>query len=250
MRYLLDAAPRHPVFGVGAIRSNIQTLLDRLEQYEMHVTRRVALPLEDLAAEIDQDLEAHKEEEGWEKTRTLTPDEQKRLKKTASSVRTTMLAEAAGQIAYITRDKRYDVGRLLNDVPSLMAPGVYEGLPSLAKFDFEQAGRCIAFEMPTAAAFHSMRGTEAVLRDFYLRLVLQKRLKPPLMWFAMTEALNKRRSPPPEVLMNNLDNLRKSFRNPTQHPDKVYDIEEVQDLFALSIDVVNRMSKHLKECNR
>jgi len=38
-----------------------------------------------------------------------------------------------------------------------------------------------------------------------------------------------------------LDNIRRSFRNPTQHPDKIYDIQEVQDLFGLCIDAINRM---------
>ncbi len=60
----------------------------------------------------------------------------------------------------------------------------------------------------------------------------------------MVEGLKKRRSSPPVELLNNLDNIRTSFRNPTQHPDKVYDIQEAQDLFGLSIDVVNRMVRN------
>ncbi|MEP6894964.1 MAG: hypothetical protein ABI986_05090, partial [Chloroflexota bacterium] len=47
------------------------------------------------------------------------------------------------------------------------------------------------------------------------------------------------------VLLNNLDNIRLSFRNPTQHPQKIYDIEEVQDLWGICVDVINRMAKDL-----
>lgn len=71
-----------------------------------------------------------------------------------------------------------------------------------------------------------------------------------LMWGPIVADLRKKRSPPPAILLNNLDNLRTGFRNPTQHPEKIYDIEEVQDLFALSADAVNRMIKYLRERSR
>jgi hypothetical protein len=126
-----------------------------------------------------------------------------------------------------------------------MAPGVFKELPEVAQYDFLQAGRCIAFELPTAAAFPLMRGTEDVLRWFYCSVVKRERVSP-LRWGPMTSHLGGRRSPPPDVLLANLDNLRRSFRNPTQHPDKIYDIEEAQDLLALSIDVVSRMVKFVQ----
>lgn len=50
---------------------------------------------------------------------------------------------------------------------------------------------------------------------------------------------------PQKELLDNLDNIRVSFRNPTQHPEKRYDIDEAQDLFNLCIEVVNRMAKDL-----
>jgi hypothetical protein len=36
--------------------------------------------------------------------------------------------------------------------------------------------------------------------------------------------------------------IHRSFRNPTQHPVKVYGIDDVQDRFELCVDVVRRMS--------
>jgi hypothetical protein len=49
-----------------------------------------------------------------------------------------------------------------------------------------------------------------------------------------------------ETLLNNLDDVRMHFRNPTQHPEKTYDIEEAQDLWGRCVDATNRMSKYLK----
>lgn len=63
------------------------------------------------------------------------------------------------------------------------------------------------------------------------------------------DSLRHRKKPPPAALLDNLDNIRRSFRNPTQHPDKIYDIQEAQDLFHLCVDVVNRMAPLLRrEC--
>jgi hypothetical protein len=48
----------------------------------------------------------------------------------------------------------------------------------------------------------------------------------------MIASMRARSKPPPAALLDNLDGLRRNFRNPTQHPEKVYDIHEAQDLFC------------------
>jgi hypothetical protein len=260
VRFLIDARESWLVYGDGRILDNALDLLRALDAAELVVTRRVAAALDtmseawererqmqqkDIAERVardDEDKESPKDIAEWESMRLLTPKEAADLAKVATDIRTTLMAEAAGQVAFFTTPKRYDTERLLGSVGSLMAPGTFAELPDIARFDFGQAGRCIAFELPTAAAFHLMRGTEDVLRWFYCSIVKRDRVDP-LMWGSMTTHLGRRRKPPPEVLLANLDNLRRSFRNPTQHPEKIYDVEEVQDLLALSMDVVSRMVK-------
>jgi hypothetical protein len=99
------------------------------------------------------------------------------------------------------------------------------------------------FEEATAAAFHLMRGTEAVLRDLYVRWVKRDRIPEPRMWGLMINHLRKRNSAPPKVLLDHLDGIRTNFRNPTQHPDATYDIHEAQDLFSVCVDAVNRAAR-------
>jgi hypothetical protein len=165
----------------------------------------------------------------------LNTVEATKLREIMADLRKTLFAEAQGNIAFIVTDKRIDVNKLLFDVQSLLAPTVFAQLPSVAQHDFIEGAKCIAFERSTAAAFHLLRGTEAVLRHFYVSIVQRKRS--PLMWGPMVQSLRQRRNPPDGVLLDNLDNIRRSFRNPTQHPE----IQEVQDLFGLCVDVVNRM---------
>jgi hypothetical protein len=59
----------------------------------------------------------------------------------------------------------------------------------------------------------------------------------------MVEHLRKRSDAPPRSLLDGLDNIRHNFRNPTQHPEAIYDIQEAQDLLSLSLDAVGRAFK-------
>ncbi len=137
---------------------------------------------------------------------------------------------------------RTNLEHLLKMPQELLAPGVFQGLPALVQFDFREAGRCIAFGLATAAAFHLMRTIEGLLREFYCFHVKRDRVKK-LMWFDMIDHLRKRPKSSAKALLDNLDNIRTNFRNPTQHPDARYDLETAQDLLFLSMDVLNRMAK-------
>jgi hypothetical protein len=172
----------------------------------------------------------------------LTVSEATRLRDAMKVLRKTLTAELHGFSAYVVTPKRIDVSKLVDDVASLFAPGAYDRLPDIAKYDLREAGRCIAFELPTSAAFHLMRGVEAVLRTLYCKLA--KRDRADLLWGPMlTDLATRRIAGPHKDLLSHLDHIRRSFRNPTQHPEKIYDIQEVQDLFSLCVDTINRMAK-------
>jgi len=228
LRYLQDAKEGHPIKGDGRILLNLNTFLSCLEEFHLPVTQRAAGELMSFKDEI-------KKLEG-----SLTEEQASNLGTIMTDLRKTLFAEASGNIAYIVVDKRIDVNKLLSGVSSLMAPGVFDKLPTIAKYDFEEAGKCIAFERPTAAAFHILRGTESVLRKYYCSIVKRNRVDP-LLWGPMVESLKRRRNPL-TTLLNHLDHIREDYRNPTQHPEKIYDIEEVQELFNLCIEAVTRMA--------
>jgi hypothetical protein len=217
------------------VLENINVFLDYLREFKLPVTERAAFDLQQLRDRLAKSDSGHE----------LTSDEASELAKVMGDLRKTLFAEAKGNVAFIVTDKRIDVNKLLADMSALMAPNVFDSLPDIAQYDFIEAGKCIAFELPTAAAFHLLRGTEALLRHFYCSFV--KRGRVDILWGPMVSHLRSRKTPSPSPLLDNLDNIRRSFRNPTQHPDKTYDIEEAQDLFGLCIDVVNRMTVLLQE---
>jgi len=161
LRYLQDAAENSSVHGEGFILDNLEIFFRYLDELNLDVTRRVA-----------KDLWAFRDEVAALPQRaTLSLEQSGRLRGLIQTVRKTLEAEIEGVEAFTVTTKRFDIKRLLGDVASLFAPGVYRQLPEIARYDFSEAGKCIAFERPTAAAFHILRGTEAVLRHFYLTMI-------------------------------------------------------------------------------
>lgn len=238
LRYLQDVRVGTPVKGNGYIIHNINSFYKSLEDLELQVTKRVAnrklRPILDNLESKDENYE-------------LNADEANELTTVMATVRTTLEAELAGVGAYIPTPKRLDINRLLGNVSELFAPGVYEELPEVALYDFEEAGKCIAYELPTAAAFHILRATEDILRFYYKHMVRQNRISS-TNWGPIVNDLRVRtRTKKYDALNNHLDNIRHSFRNPTQHPEAIFDLHEVQDLWSLCVDVVNRMIKTLWE---
>lgn len=250
IRYLIDCSAGGRIFGEAFVLDNIGELFEKLDEYDLHVTSRVLHRLRLLADEWKEESVAHAEEPDWEASRRLTTREATDLTGVATSGRDTLLAEADGKIAYIAEDKRYTVEKLTRGMPTLFARDTFDQLPAIAQDDFVSAGRAIAFMLPTAGAFHILRGAEAALREYYARFVRRGRIAEPRMWGPIVTDLKSKSSPAPELLTTSLDSLRKHFRNPTQHPEKTYDIDEVQDLLATAIDVVNQMYRHLRSVGR
>lgn len=215
---------------ISVVLENIDVVRGRLKDFNLSVTYRASYKLFDFGDELKK----------LDSSSNITQEQATTLSDIMIKLEPTFIAESQGNIAFVVTDKRIDVSKLLYDVPSLLAPDVFNSLTEIARYDFTEAGKCIAFERSTAAAFHLMRATESILRQLYCSFVKRGRVK--LMWYPMVKHLMERKHLHFGPLLNHLDNIRLSFRNPTQHPDKIYDIQEAQDLFGLCVDVVNRMT--------
>jgi len=237
VRYLQDiraGSHVHDVEQGATVLTNINRFLQTVTALGLQVTRRAAADLEDVVRELSP----------LPKDAVLTAAQSKRIGDLMDVIRATLEAEIQGFHAYVVTPKRVDVVRLLEDVPFLLSAGTFEKLPDVARYDLTEAAKCIAFERPTAAAFHLLRATESVLRSYYCQQVKRNRVD--LMWGPIVQHLRtRRRSKVTDPLLNNLDDIRFHFRNPTQHPEKIYDIDQVQDLWGRCVDAINRMATEL-----
>lgn len=220
------------------VLDSIETLIECLEEGNFEVTiaamkSRTYLQmvselkcLEDESAEIGEGLA-------------------KKVVREFKTIESVVFPESSIKKIYILPNRRFNSEYLLSDPGKLLADGVFEKLDEIARHDISSACRCLLFGEATAAAFHILRATEAVLKSYYFHHKRTKRLPKP-MWANMLDQLRaKTRNKPPAILLNSLDLIRSAYRNPTQHPEATYEIDSAQDLFGVCLDSIGKMGREI-----
>ena len=245
-RYLLEVRDGRPITEKEENRTKgkilyleaLDQFLDGLKDIGLQVTERAASNLRDIREELRAKPVGAR----------FGKDEATRLTRCMLDLETTLRAELEGFSAYVITPKRLDVKKLVGAAAELFSPGTWLALPDLACFDIAEAGMCTAFERSTAAAFHLLRAVEGVLRAFYDKLVRREHCKGREMGTLLNDLRGKhaRAGNPHRSLLNTIDHLRENFRNPTQHPEMKYTVDEVQNLWFVCIDVIDRMAAVLR----
>jgi hypothetical protein len=149
------------IHGDSQIVDMMEYFLDNLSQLGFTVTLRAANELIALKDELSKS----------DKGAKITEDQVQKLNRIMRGLWPTLNAESRGMVAYIVSERRYPIEGLTEDISRLFGKGVFDGLPDIARQDFSEAGKCLAFERPTAAAFHMLRAVESVLRHYYCQKV-------------------------------------------------------------------------------
>jgi len=110
-----------------------------------------------------------------------------------------------------------------------------------ARKDFREAGRCLAFEVPTAAGYHAMRATEDVLRQYYA--LFMKKTTDKIDWAVCTQELKKAKANPKVVQV--LDQIRDLHRNPLMHPQEFLSMKEAIGLFDIAKSVIGSLAEEI-----
>lgn len=180
-----------------------------------------------------------------DKNRLVTDMESSEIQGIMKNLENLVFSEAQTKRVYILSESRFNLESLLSAPAKMFEDGTFVRLPAIAQMDIQSAFRCVAFDQPTASAFHILRATEAILREYYIHKVKRNREKIP-MWGNMLDGLNKQKKRD-EKLLNRLKHIKDAVRNPTAHPEMVFTLNECQDLIGICIDVINLMSKGLPE---
>lgn len=185
------------------------------------------------------------------KDQKIDPKFWKSIVEKLNKVDSTLDAELNTKIAYLLDKKRFTNEILLGKIHQLFSKDTFGLLPNIAQFDFEESGQCLAFDRYTACAFHSLRGTEDVVKMYYEKLFSITATDRDT-WGTYETAINTATTNgtltplPDEQLIVNIANLRKYYRNKTQHPQNTYSSDESQDLLSLCIKTVNEIVLDLK----
>lgn len=140
----------------------------------------------------------------------------------------------------VLRKRGYSTEALIEAPSDIFPNGLLQHVPDAAH-DVEQVGRCLAFEVPTAAAFHLHRINEAVLRRYFAAIAPKE--EPPKSgnmgdYLSTLEKLLETMQKPSELqtLIPLLRNIKDQYRNPVMHPD--LSIGSIDQSFAL-LDLIN-----------
>lgn len=181
--------------------------------------------------------------------RTLNWQEAYSLKNGLEQFETVFAAELPTCVTYsVSKKGIYDTTDLTDRAHMAIDEDARKVLMSVSKeaiLDFKQAGRCLAFELPTAAGFHTMRAVEAVLR-IYWSLVLKPQLgtKPP----EMAQCIDQLRKAGEEPkVMDVLDHARELHRNTIMHPEAFLSTKDALRLFDISKSALAAMADRINE---
>lgn len=139
----------------------------------------------------------------------------------------------------VTRKGIYSTAELIDRSENAFSPAIRAKIPD-ALPDINQAGRCIAFELPTAAAFHIFRAIEAVSKQYVIVLcgdtpkaTNQTSIGGHIKMLENTDA-DKR-------AIDALEKIRTLHRNPVMHPEQSLGMDEVLNLFGLAQSAIRSM---------
>ncbi|NSZ16099.1 hypothetical protein [Agrobacterium vitis] len=150
---------------------------------------------------------------------------------------------SVGQIAiYKTRD-------LIANASHKIPAEFRDGMPQEALTEFDNAGRCLAFDLPTACGFHALRGTELVMDSYLKAFGITKKLVSWNEYIKAAEELASRDGSgpkPSKKVTAMLDRMKSLDRNPLMHPRDELDNSGADQLFSLATITVAEMIRDMR----
>ncbi len=139
----------------------------------------------------------------------------------------------------VSQKGAYSTSDLIEQAELLIPESIRGLLPEQAKTDIQQAGKCIAYDVPTGAAFHILRAIESVIRAYYQHVT--GNLPKPKMrnWGAYIN--NLRKAGGDEKIVGYIEHLKERYRNPVFHPEDNLTPEEAQMFLGACISGICQM---------
>ena len=170
----------------------------------------------------------------------LTDADTKRVRKIRGELESVAQAEGKTVNIFVMENRHVDSSRLLGSAKGLIKKNVHEAISEGAIYDIQEAAKCLAFDRWTAAAFHILRATEGVLRQYYKGIVRRKRITDLTMGGILRD-FKKHSKKPDERILTHLQNIKDNYRNPTNHPELRYDMESAEAVFELCLNSIGLM---------
>lgn len=107
-------------------------------------------------------------------------------------------------------------------------------------FDIREAGKALAYDLPTDCGYHVFRATESVLRRYYAT-VSGNAPKPKVRSVGVYVAFLRQRKSGDEKVLMPLDQMAKLHRNPLIHPEVALSMDEALAILGIARSAVTAM---------
>jgi hypothetical protein len=177
-------------------------------------------------------------------TMMLSPQEVANLGRDLTAFETVLRAEFAAADAYFVLPKGgYDTLRLVTQGEVVWPPDLWAKVPE-AVTDAREAGKCIAFELATAAGFHIMRALEAVLLRYWDKATNGKARPTNRNLGNYLAQLEKGGFGDPKIIAA-LRQIKDLHRNSLMHPEDTLTVQEAIELLGITQSAASAMLREL-----
>jgi len=171
------------------------------------------------------------------------------LKQSLENFEHVLKAELEASASYdVPQRAIYNTEDLIERADMMFPDSVRDSLNNEARGDFRAAGRCLAFNLPTASGFHIARAVERVLWDYYVRFTSDKVGKKTMG--TLVGELKKLtggdgKPLPDKKTLRDLDQFVEYDRNPLIHPTCVLEEDDALILFSNGFSAITSMVKDI-----
>jgi hypothetical protein len=166
------------------------------------------------------------------------------LRQSAKDFETVLANELPGLAIYHVLQKGiFSTDDLITQADAHIPEHIRDETNDKAKQDVCEAGRCLAFGLPTASAFHMWRALESVISQYYKSLTGKtfEEANVQLNWGAYIKALEGGKAD--SKITKFLDHIREEYRNPISHPQETVDKDDALNLFSTGVSAISQCIK-------
>lgn len=181
----------------------------------------------------------------------LTWNDTYELRHKSDELATVLNADMPGIATFFVSQKGiYKTEDLITNAEHALLEGIRKELSEQVVNDLRSAGKCLAYELPIACAFHLFRAIEEVMRSYYHVLTGKtfKENKISRNWGAYIKALSD--SGADNKVTQFLEHIRVEYRNPQTHPDASVTIEEAYGLFGAALSSITQIVLSTEEAKK
>jgi hypothetical protein len=172
----------------------------------------------------------------------------RRLVQAAKDFEIVLSNEMPGLATYYVSTKGiYSTDDLISHADLHIPESLRPILDAKAVEDIRQAGKCLAYEVSTASAFHMWRSVETVMGSYYKFITGGRSFEDDHIqrnWAAYIRALNENGADIKITAF--LDHIRSEYRNPQNHPSETVDLEQAFGLFGVATSVITQVAKAIR----